>query len=108
MPQTFGELDRAFRGHSDFGDVGLDGFGVRGFGGDQLAVVDDHGEQVPEIVDEYPIAVWSLRPAAYSRFTSRHVFTSPSRWYPSSSSTLRAIARPRPASLDGGGIARVS
>jgi hypothetical protein len=64
MAQIFGELNRAFRGHSDLGDVGLDGFGVRGFGGDQLAVVDDHGEQVSEIVDEYPIWIGSLRPAA--------------------------------------------
>src|SRR5712691_1338499 len=108
MTKLFGELERPFRCGADLGDVGLDRLRVRGLSGDQLAVVDDHREQVAEVVGEYAVGVGLLRPVAHSRFTSRHVFTSPSRWYPSSSSALRAIARPRPVSTVGAGIAGVS
>src|SRR3989442_14954952 len=105
MGDLVGERDGALGGRPDLDDVGFDRLRILCLGRDQLAVVDDHREQVAEIVAERPILVRLIRAAVYSRFTSRQVFTSPSRWYPSSSSTLRAMARPRPASLVGAGIA---
>src|SRR5712692_3140824 len=107
-PQLFRQRDRPLGGDAYLLDVGPHCLWIACLLSDELAVIHDHREQVAEVVDEHPVSFIRVFTAgAHSRFTSRQVFTSPSRLYPSSSSTLRAIARPRPASLVGAGMARV-
>src|SRR5947208_3426818 len=73
-----GRNTTSLRGRAYFLDVGLDRFRVVGLFGDQLAVVDDHREQVAELVGERPAGILG-QPRVHSRFTSRHLLTSPSR-----------------------------
>src|SRR5439155_21277251 len=104
--KLFGQRDRAFSRGADFLDVGLDRLGVAGFLGDELAVVDDHREQVAEFVSQRAAWVFGEMVCGHRRFTSFHRLTSPSRSYPSSSRSDRAIARPRPSSCSCPGISR--
>src|SRR5690349_18689258 len=104
-----GQGQGALGGRADLVQVVLDGLWVGGLLGGQLAVVDGHGEQVAELVHQLARreGALGLAGSVHSRFTRRHLLISPSRSYPSSSSTWRAMARPRPVSLVGSGMPRV-